>query len=337
MTVLNGTSLKDTFNITPQIWTNGVVTGHQDYTITNFTFGVDVITLPFAGGTASFSTVEQFKQALLDIEATGLKGWSAIGTDYSIDGADVVFSWNGQGNIRLVNAAPTLDLGDSILVGVQGTDRADHITVSYNADLTNVINSGFGDDTVVGGQWDDWLSNQGGNDVVTLGSGNDGFNGADDANGSDRVYGDGGNDQIWTYGGDDFIFGGTGDDTVYAGAGDDTIDLGDGSDFLNGLLGNDTVSGGLGRDIYTIGKDAVDPNGVLTITDLTLQNGTIGGSGEDILSLWINGYEVRIDNRNDLAGLNARADTTITKVDGDLIIDNTWFGTIVADNCAFMF
>lgn len=340
MTILNGTSGSDVFNIYPQIWTGGTITGYQDYTITNFQFGTDTLSVPFNGGNASFSTIQQFQQAMLDIEATGNKGWSAIGTNYSIDGADVVFSWNGEGNIRLSGAAQYLDLGPSVLVGVQGTARADHITVSYdyNAGLTNNINSGYGNDTVIGGQWDDWISNEGGNDVVYLGAGNDHYFGADDANGFDLVYGEDGNDVIWTYGGNDIIHAGGGNNTVYAGEGDDFIyfNQGFGVNTYEGSQGNDTVVGGDGREIYRVGHHSVDADSVLTIRNFDPQNGNMGGTGTDILDLWLGSYQLVVDSEADVRALSSRADMNVSAVNGDLVIQNDWFGTIVLEDGAFM-
>lgn len=354
MNTLSGTAAADSFSIFPQIWTNGVLTGYEDYTINDFEFGVDSLSLPFNGGTATFSTVAEFQQAMLDIEATGQLGWSAIGTDYQIDGDDVVFSWEGQGNIRLVGAASDLDLGESVIVGEQGTSRADHITVSYdyNNGLTNVINSGYGDDTVQGGQWDDWISNEGGSDVVHLGAGNDGFSGADDANTSDTVYGEDGDDQIFTYNGDDYIDGGDGRDFIVAGKGDDTIlagddidtvrdgegddviDLGASHDILHVGSGTNQITGGSGADEFIFDLLETGSSAHNTITDLELVNGpnTFPENHQDTLTFhWGTNNEVEIESLSDLSSFIDRADVTASVSGDDMTLVVEDMGTVVLE------
>ena len=110
ITTVTGTSgVSDTFTIYPQTWTGNQVTGYEDYVIEGFEVGSDVLELPFNGGFASFSTVAEFQQAIYDVEATGDLGWSAIGTAYEVDGADLVFSWDGQGTVRLEGMASLFD------------------------------------------------------------------------------------------------------------------------------------------------------------------------------------------------------------------------------------
>ncbi|TFG35815.1 MAG: hypothetical protein E4H45_02320, partial [Nitrospirales bacterium] len=152
------------------------------------------------------------------------------------------------------------------------------------------------------------VTSQGGNDVITTGSGNKhviagyGSDTVTTGSGDDIVHGDngiieydingiperiystdpyiGGDDIISTDGGSDIIIAGNGDDTVYGGAGDDIL-IGDGGlvTLLNGewllieakdnfIGGNDVLEGGEGNDII-IGGFGTD----------TL----VGTRGEDII------------------------------------------------------
>ena len=332
--VLNGTPGVNPFAIDQRVWSGSTVVGYNDYVVNDFTLGQDSIRVQYHDSTVSFSTVAQFKQAMLDIEATGLKGHSALGTDYAIVGNDVVFSFDGQGSLRLNGLASALDLGPSNLVGVNGTDRADTITVSYtNPGVSNVLNSGYGDDKVHGGAWADSISNQGGSDTVWLGSGDDFFFGADDAAQVDTVYGDAGNDTIFTYKGDDVIFGGAGNDAVTAGLGNDTIDLGAGADVLNGFQGHDVVTGGTGRDYYKLGSQTVDKNGTLRITDLRLGGWAGDSIGEDQLDFTLGGVKKSFTTLSALKTYDASTTAiTVSQVGDDLVIDSTVFGRVIADD-----
>ncbi|QDF14279.1 hypothetical protein vBDshSR4C_031 [Dinoroseobacter phage vB_DshS-R4C] len=333
---LNGTAGADTFATDQRIWTGPTVTGYNGYTVSGFELGVDQISTAWDGGTVTFSTLAEFQAAMLDIEATGLTGFSPLGDTYTlsdVDGdtvQDITFSWGGDGALTLLGLGAALDLGPSILTGVQGTARADTISVSYDAGLTNVIDSGYGDDTVYGGQWSDSLSNQGGSDTVFLGGGDDFYYGADDAAGVDTVSGGSGDDTIFTYGGADVIDAGAGDDTVVAGQGADVIDLGDGVDTYIFGGGDDIVTGGSNRDTFVF--SLVSGGGDVTITDLDLQDGTVGGSGEDIVEFLYAGQSWVLDNSDDLDALDAQSWASVTTVGDDLFIDIPGALTITAED-----
>jgi len=146
------------------------------------------------------------------------------------------------------------------------------------------INAGDGNDGLVGGNADDTLNGENGNDgSFGFFDGNDGadhLNGGDgdDSNmdgeqGNDVIDGGAGNDRVSDSGrptipapatpgpndtSNDTITGGDGQDTLDGGAGDDSVDGGDGSDFsLVGGIGSDTVSGGNGDDTVTATEDHV--------------------------------------------------------------------------------
>lgn len=80
-----------------------------------------------------------------------------------------------------------------------------------------------GADTIVGGDWGEMWSGQGGDDVISGGRGDD------------MLYGDFGNDTLFGNADSDWLFGGDGDDALHGGR------------------GNDMLSGGFGRDTYYFG------------------------------------------------------------------------------------
>lgn len=67
--------------------------------------------------------------------------------------------------------------------------------------------------------------------------------------GDDVVLGNGGRDWLSSGAGDDLINAGTGDDTALGGEGNDTLNLETGDDIGTGGLGNDTINAGAGNDV----------------------------------------------------------------------------------------
>lgn len=260
ITVTGTTGVADTSYLNPQIWSGSQIIGYQDYEIVDFELGADELFIPFNGGQAGFSTVADFQSAMLDIEATGNLGWSSIGTSYEIVGNDVVFSWDGQGNITLKGLAADLDLGPSSFsfTSAPGQQYASdrHDTIDITGGGGTVVETGYGDDVVTVGNTSGWwvsVSNLGGNDDVTLGDGGDFYWGANDSNGTDLVRGEGGNDQITTYAGNDTIFGGDGEDTISDGDGNDFIYGEAGGAIMYGASDGDTFYNGSGDDYTDIG------------------------------------------------------------------------------------
>ena len=80
----------------------------------------------------------------------------------------------------------------------------------------------------------------------------------------------------------------------------------------------------------------VDADSVLTIRNFDPQNGNMGGTGTDILDLWLGSYQLVVDSEADVRALSSRADMNVSAVNGDLVIQNDWFGTIVLEDSAFM-
>jgi hypothetical protein len=96
-----------------------------------------------------------------------------------------------------------------------------------------------------------------GNDTLTGNAGNDSLNGG---NGEDTLIGNAGNDTLMGGNGTDLLLGNAGDDLLY---GDN------GSDTLRGGLGNDTLTGGNGGDVFVFASG----DGTDTITDFSVGQG----------------------------------------------------------------
>jgi len=345
VTGTNGTA--EDFYIYPQTWTGNTVTSYQDYDIVNFELGADTLYIPFDGGFAALSSVADFQQAMLDIEATGDLGWSAIGTSYTIDGNDVVFSWDGQGEIRLEGLAPTLDLGESLVTyeasGDEGTARQDTIEIDRDSAWEGaVFDTGFGDDVVTVAATDaqGWvsISNSGGSDTIdvsALGEFESAFIwGADDINEVENVTTGAGDDVVNTYAGDDVISTGAGDDEVFATSnGDKLVDLGIGQDEFHFSAQNDstvtvTGNGSLANGGNTYNVYGSNDDGTLVITDFDwteMQGNNVVDTGYDFLVL----QGTSVNNENQLDALINGTSSLSASVQGDdlYITDTSLNGT----------
>lgn len=116
----------------------------------------------------------------------------------------------------------------------------------------DTIDGAGGNDTIEGGNGNDVISGGGGTDTINGGNGNDSINGGD---GNDSIEGGNGNDRIDGGSGNDSIDGGTGNDTVIGGAGDDALSGGAGNDRLEGGFGADILTGGSGNDVFVLRAD----------------------------------------------------------------------------------
>ena len=180
----------------------------------------------------------------------------------------------------------TYDDGTGVLT-LQGTERADVISVSKGRDAGSVVVRGVDGvkkDTVFTQVSGVVIETFGGNDKVSIGRGIRAPNGAlmsftidvgngndsvDAGDGNDSIRGGDGNDTIRGRGGDDRIEGGNGNDSCNGEGGDDDLSGGAGVDSLGGGLGNDKLSGDDGNDLVS-GDDGDD----------SIQ----GGSGRDTLN-----------------------------------------------------
>ncbi|HEY8617025.1 M10 family metallopeptidase [Phenylobacterium sp.] len=169
----------------------------------------------------------------------------------------------------------------TVIENVIGSAGGD--TIGGNA-AANSLFGRLGNDSISGGEGQDYLRGDEGGDTLVGGAAFDDINGN---MGDDRAFGGEGND--WVVGGrdNDELFGEAGVDIVYGNLGDDTCDGGDaadtvrggqgddvvrggaGDDWLAGDRGDDTLSGGLGADIFHSHGDA----GMDRISDFNLAEG----------------------------------------------------------------
>ncbi|NDW34601.1 DUF4347 domain-containing protein [Yangia sp. PrR007] len=200
----------------------------------------------------------------------------AVTVDLSITGPQLVSASEGTDTYMNVE-------------GVLGGGRSD--TLSGN-ELANLLDGGFGDDTMIGRE---------GNDTLLGGAGNDTLMG--DA-GADSLYGnqgddvlDGGDGDDWMHGGqgNDLLLGGTGGDTLAGGHGDDTVDGGEGFDVLDFFTARDSVTVDLsitnpqlvsateGTDTYMNVEGVLGGGRSDTLSGNELANLLDGGFGDDTM------------------------------------------------------
>jgi Ca2+-binding RTX toxin-like protein len=175
----------------------------------------------------------------------------------------VTASVNGSYNLN--NASYDGGAGTDTLLMTPVSDALFLTDTSGNTQVTSVerIQAGAGDDLVI-------LSSA---SVAIAGVSIDG------GDGNDVLWGNSGDDTINGGAGNDQIDGGPGNDTINGGTGDDIIYGGDGNDNLTGGTGSDILHGGAGDDTLNFNADGV----YLPGTELT-QSGSpgIGSSGETV-------------------------------------------------------
>ncbi|MDR7224720.1 hypothetical protein J2X13_005156, partial [Aminobacter aminovorans] len=228
MATINGTSLREKFNLLGRFVWNGTAW---------------VQSSP-SGTTNSADTV------------------NAGAGDDEVDGAggnDRIFGQAGSDLLIAGAGADTVDGGgeDDVIYGGSGILNANG---SGNDDLrggagNDTIYGGDGNDTIRGDAGRDTLLGEAGNDTIDGGSDDDviyGGNGVLNAtvSGSDDLRGGAGNDTIYGGDGNDTLRGDAGNDTLYGEAGDDTLEGGTGNDILIGGAGRDALTGGAGADLY---------------------------------------------------------------------------------------
>ena len=129
-----------------------------------------------------------------------------------------------------------------IIVGGAGDDT---ITIDQSNNpftIPTKIFGGPGNDTITGGNEDDYIGGGSGADSINSGSGND------------TVVGGNGGDMLTCGTGNDSLFGGPGADTLVAGSGTDLLKGGLGADSLEGGTGTDTLFGGGGHNVLLGGS-----------------------------------------------------------------------------------
>ena len=160
------------------------------------------------------------------------------------------------------DAIPTL-LG--VDLGVNGTslvdqdpDVADPNIIATNVEASNGI--GHAIDGVLLPV--DLLAGDGGGGTVDFLIGDDGNNRASTGVNTDFVSGEGGNDVIRLGAGDDVGLGGAGNDRLSGGSDNDRLDGGEGRDLIDGGRGDDALVGGADGDVFVFrtggGSDVIE-------------------------------------------------------------------------------
>ena len=224
---------------------------------------------------------------------------AGMGDDY-IEGRDMLVDEGSRSN-----GADTIigsDLDDFVLY----SHRTNRVTVRLD-DTPNdgepgegdniidvlYIDTGSGDDLVVGSDADEVFYGGAGNDTSFGGGGHDSFYGE---GGTDTVYGGAGNDYMESFSGTAIFSGGAGadsffatgastppeqsfegNDEVYGGGGDDTLHTYCGNDFISGGPGSDSIRAGLRTDEIGVCADEDRVRGGPGADDLR------GGQGDDRL------------------------------------------------------
>ena len=128
-----------------------------------------------------------------------------------------------------------------------------------------------GNDTVMGGEEEDWIYGYSGDDSLFGGDGNDTLMGGED---NDSLYGENGNDSLVGNNGNDYLTGGDGNDSLVGGQGNDTLVGGQGSDrfIYSTSSGVDVISG------FETGNDKI----VLYKTTFTSISSPVGEGLSDL-------------------------------------------------------
>jgi Ca2+-binding RTX toxin-like protein len=154
--------------------------------------------------------------------------------------AQILVAYEGDGNTAIYELDDiTVQTGTAAadrLVGTAMDDRLD------GRDGADTLVGGDGDDLIVGFASDADLS-----DLVFAGSGNDTASGGA---GNDRLFGMDGDDSLSGGAGADLMAGQAGNDILSGGALSDILFGNDGDDFLNGGFGFDLLHGGSGADRF---------------------------------------------------------------------------------------
>jgi len=210
------------------------------------------------------------------------------------------------------------------LEGGLGNDRLVGNTNSGTI-VTNLMNGGEGNDTIVFGTVRDRLiGDSAGNDFISYASSVD-FSGRtttniiNDDQGNNLIFGANGSDVITTGSGNDTLFGGPaipltpttvvdGDDTLDSGAGNDVLVGGYGNDNLNGSDGDDCLVGGPGADTL-IGGNGSDTFFFANFGE-GAGGGFLNGTNPDQIQEFVSGQDKLLFKRDGgFPGLNPAPNT----------------------------
>ena len=212
-------------------------------------------------------------------------------------GDDALFGGTGEDYLAGGHGADTLVGGsdsDFVLGDSRFESSRSDSTIDLRIDYLDQVDGAHRyDDTIDGGDGNDYLLGEAGNDVVLGGAGDDWISG-------DRRDFLGLADSSWGYAdmpthleGNDTLLGGSGDDHLFGEGGDDYLDGGDDSDELAGGAGDDMLSGGNGDDIIAGDEDVTGGSTTIALAGQQHGNDTVeagdgadtvfGGGGDDYI------------------------------------------------------
>ena len=208
-------------------------TGGADSVEIRGTAGSDTFVISQAGGLLRVTTAAASITVSSSVHTVRIVG---------MDGNDTVT----MGHINETRPlALIVDLGD-------GADAFDGLSSLSNKLPIQVLGQG-GNDTITGTLSGDILDGGDGDDVISGDRGEDSIRGGA---GNDTLNGDLDDDQLLGGDGADSLFGGTGHDLLQGGNDDDRLNGNSGHDTLEGELGNDTLLAGSGHDLARGGSGA---------------------------------------------------------------------------------
>ncbi|MEY1555955.1 Hint domain-containing protein [Yoonia sp. R2331] len=212
--------------------------------------------------TVTFSQIEQINLGSGNDTVNGDSNANSVDMG---DGDDTWVQQDGFGDDTIVGGEGGETTGDRI----DGSALTTAVTVDFSGDEAGTlsdgtdtatfseieqIETGAGDDTVLGDTGNDNVSTGAGNDTLSGGAGDDSFDAG---------------------AGNDTLDGGTGNDTLIGGDGDDTFSL-------TGTFGDDTITGGEAGEVA--GGDVIDASSQtddLTVNFSGAEAGTISGGGSN--------------------------------------------------------
>ncbi|PIE45789.1 MAG: hypothetical protein CSA45_01630, partial [Gammaproteobacteria bacterium] len=218
-------------------------------------------------------------QVIFD-SATGVYTITGLTGD-QINNLGIRYGQPFDGNLKIVatvtdtaidpNGTTVTDVASVDIIAPLLIENAAEINLTPNDDTEDysgvsdhlIVHALAGDDTVTGGDGNDRIYGEGGDDELHGGAGNDLLRGAW---GTDSLYGDDGNDELHGGADNDILDGGAGADVLYGETGDDILVFDVDDSNINGGAGTDTLKLTTNMDLDTMQSNRFDQ---LEIIDMT--------------------------------------------------------------------
>lgn len=276
-------------------------------------------------GEAGAGEVEDY-----DVSVLGTGVWR-VGNDIRVlgtSGADKVTATEEGDELEITLGGNRMRFPSSEVRRIRIETGAGSDRIAVSANVSALIESGPGNDAIVGGSGSDTIRAGSGNDHIVAKGGNDLIH---SGAGHDHIASGDGNDTILAASGRDFVHGGPDNDLLDAGHDHDIVLGANGDDTLLGSAGFDFLVGGRGRDLLEGAEGQ----------DILLPGGTTHGKS-DLLAIqaeWLprGGYLQKVSRiRGEDAGLTSllTMTTVLDDADTDTLFGNTardWFFASGAD------